>query len=121
MMGAANYIESRWSQRRKVSLAVDIIEADTRLEHCRTRDVGLGGVFVETSTGHHPAKDAEVELLFKLVGNDQRLILHRLRAKVVRVTEDGVGLMFQGFDTNSFRSLQEIMRQAEPPAEPVLH
>lgn len=120
-MGAANHIENRWSQRRKVSLAVDVIDADAHLEHCRTRDVGLGGVFVEISAERQPAENAEVELLFKLIGKDQRLVQHRLRAKVVRATAEGIGLMFRGFDTSSFRSLQELMRQATPEDAPKLH
>ena len=37
---------------------------------------------------------------------------HKLRARVVRHTADGVGLMFRDFDTSAFRALQEIMKHA---------
>lgn len=110
VMGAANQIEHRWSQRRFVSLQVEIVGAGVN-EDCTTKDVGLGGAFVEMS-GHIPDCDTDVELLFSLSNHDQRVTKHRLSARVVRSANNGVGLVFKDFDTRAFRSLQEVMRHA---------
>ncbi len=104
-----NSMEQRWSQRRPVVLEVDVWHHGDVLGSCRTRDVGLGGVFLELSEGK-PQKHMDVDLVFRLRGAEQ-YTKHRLRARVVRVNDDGVGLMFRDFDTSSFRALQEILRQ----------
>jgi len=107
-MGAANVIEQRWSQRRTVSLDVDVFNGENLVANCRTRDVGLGGVFLEVADATLDTDD-EVDLFFTLGGKKQ-VFRYKLKAKVVRMMSEGVGLMFKDFDTNSFRSLQEIMR-----------
>jgi len=108
-MGAANNsIEHRWSQRHKVSLPVDIFSSGIKLTSCVTRDVGLGGVFLEV-TNDQPDREEEVDLIFSL-GKERQVSKYKLCAKVVRTANDGVGLMFKDFDTGAFRSLQEIIR-----------
>ncbi|TPW18007.1 MAG: hypothetical protein FD130_440, partial [Halothiobacillaceae bacterium] len=75
---------------------------------CRTRDIGLGGVYLEAGSGLLESGET-VELLFKLPSASSEE-LHTLRAKVVRITEGGAGLMFRDFDAIAFRSLQKVMR-----------
>lgn len=109
-MGAANQADRRWSQRRNVALDVDIFMDGAKFGTCQTLDVGLGGVFLQLSETR-PARDVDVDLMF-YVGKGQQATKHRLRARAVRDTGQGVGFMFKDFDTISFRALQEIMRQA---------
>lgn len=106
-MGAANTVEQRWSQRRSVALGVDIYRNEALLNKCQSRDVGLGGVFLDLEQGSLQ-QHQDVELFFTLGENSETR--HKLKARVVRVSDDGVGLMFRDFDTGSFRALQEIMR-----------
>jgi len=106
-MGAVSAIEQRWSQRRSVSLDVDVVTENSLLTNCRTRDVSLGGVFLEMKN-NIVEKNQDVELVFTLAKSEAAQ--HKLKARAIRVTDDGIGLMFKDFDTNSFRALQEIMR-----------
>lgn len=106
-MSAASIVEQRWSQRRDVSLGVDVLENGEVIASCQSKDVGLGGVFVQTASKKLSSNNS-YELCFSLGQKD--VAKQKLKAKIVRVTDDGFGFMFKDFDTNSFRALQEIMR-----------
>jgi len=108
-MNAASVVEQRWSQRRDVLLGVDVLENGELIASCQSRDVGLGGVFIETASGKLQ-DHCDYELCFSLGQKD--MAKQKLKAKIVRVADDGYGLMFKDFDTNSFRALQEIMRHS---------
>lgn len=108
-MSAVSAVEQRWSQRRDVSLSVDVLLNGEVVTSCQSRDVGLGGVFIETDS-HRLMSDYDYELCFSL--GQKNMAKQKLKAKVVRNAEDGYGLMFKDFDTNSFRALQEIMRHS---------
>lgn len=104
-------MERRWTTRTKVALPVEVACEGGATLHCMTEDIGLGGVFVRApreavATGQH------VELKFSLPANAAPEE-HRLRAKVVRANDIGVGLMFCDFDATAFRSLQRVMKARE--------
>ena len=101
-------MERRWTERTSINVPVDLAYAGIQTEECRTRDIGLGGVFVELPKEVNLAADTPVELTFKL-GTAPQLTKHRINARVVRVTGDGVGMMFRDFDAIAFRSLQEVL------------
>jgi len=107
-MSEATEKENRWSKRRALRLDVDVVEQGVTLASSFTRDVGLGGVFVEWN-GYPLEAESQVDLLFNLHPDDGKTCKHRLHAKVVRVTSEGIGLSFQDFDTVAFRSLQALM------------
>ncbi|HKJ21837.1 MAG TPA: PilZ domain-containing protein [Gammaproteobacteria bacterium] len=109
-------MEQRWSTRTPIRLDVDVVYADRDMEDCATRDIGMGGVFLEM-TDRLPPVDTMVELTFK-VGPTDRRTRHKLKAKVVRASGDGVGLMFRDFDAGSFRALQEVLRYAQGVSAP---
>ncbi len=104
---ASSVVEQRWSQRRGVSLNVDILENGVLIASCQSRDVGLGGVYLQTFSRKLTA-NSDYELCFSLGQKD--MAKQKLKAKLVRAADDGFGFMFKDFDTNSFRALQEIMR-----------
>ncbi len=113
-MGVAYSVDQRWSQRRPLMLEVELYSAGQRLASCMTRDVGLGGAYVEGSpdqVGHY----SEVDLYFNLYGTKGVTSRYRLRARVVRKDDMGIGVAFKDFDTSSFRALQEIMRHGPLP------
>ena len=103
-----NIMERRWTERTSMNIPVDLAYAGEQTEECRTRDIGLGGVFVELPKDVNIASETPVELTFKL-GASPNLTKHRINARVVRVTEDGIGMMFRDFDAIAFRSLQEVL------------
>ncbi|WP_455201173.1 PilZ domain-containing protein [Kaarinaea lacus] len=101
-------MENRWSDRRELRLDVDVFRDGEKVCTCQSRDVGLGGAFLDLELAHSIGQDDNVELVFHLPSG-QRLVKHNLHAKIVRVTNEGIGLKFHEFDTGVFRSLQEIM------------
>ena len=101
-------MERRWTERTSINVPVDLSYSGVQTEDCRTRDIGLGGVFVELPGEANLAAETPVELTFKL-GAAPHLTKHRINARVVRVAEDGVGMMFRDFDAIAFRSLQEVL------------
>lgn len=102
-------MERRWTERTPINVTVDLVCAGMQAGECRTRDIGLGGVFVEVPGATYLAAETPVELIFKL-GAGEVLTKHRINARVVRVAADGVGMMFRDFDASAFRSLQEVLR-----------
>jgi Tfp pilus assembly protein PilZ len=60
-------------------------------EH-HARDISLGGIFVETTEKLTPGQKVEISLPF---ANQDRHI--KMNGKVVRVTNDGVGVQFDIF------------------------
>ncbi|HED16579.1 MAG TPA: PilZ domain-containing protein [Gammaproteobacteria bacterium] len=101
--------EYRWSARRPIELAVNLYFKDQVTEGCRTRDLGLGGMFVV-----YPDPDmklnSEVEIAIRNPVNlkDSRL----LPAKVVHRHSDGIGIMFMDFSVQDLRLLQDIFQNA---------
>lgn len=114
-MGVANYIENRWSQRRSLNMDVEILLEGSVVGRTRTRDVGLGGVFLLLDDGYQLNPEVDVDLMFMADEQASSRSRHKLRARVVRYTSEGVGLMFRDFDTSAFRALQEVMRHAAKP------
>jgi hypothetical protein len=101
-------MENRWSDRRELRLDVDVLRDGEKVCSCQSRDVGLGGTFLDLEPAHSMGQDENVELVFHLSSAEGQ-VKHSLNARIVRVTEEGIGLKFHEFDTSVFRSLQEIM------------
>lgn len=101
-------MEKRWSERKELDVDVDVYQQGTLLGSCHSFDIGLGGTFLSTNEPLEVQKDENVDLVFRLLSQDQGT-KHNVHAKVTRVTTDGVGFKFCDFDTCVFRSLQEIM------------
>ncbi|WP_455218316.1 PilZ domain-containing protein [Kaarinaea lacus] len=101
-------MEKRWSERKELSVGVDIYQQGELLDSCFSRDIGLGGTFLGTATSLPMQRDSDVELVFHL-DTEEQISRHKIHARVTRVSEDGVGFKFRDFDTGVFRSLQEIM------------
>ncbi|MBI2778293.1 MAG: PilZ domain-containing protein [Gammaproteobacteria bacterium] len=109
-------MERRWTARAPIYLDVGLFFQGKEISVCKTRDIGLGGVFLESAQPLLP-KEAQVELIFMLGSGAQR-IKHKIRAKVARLAEEGMGLVFRDFDATAFRSLQEVMRHKESVETP---
>jgi len=101
-------MERRWTTRTKLNIDVDALLNDEAPIQCKTGDIGLGGVYLNFLADSHLAMGDTVELTFKL--HTPQSGACKLKAKVVRLTEQGAGLMFKDFDAIAFRSLQQVMK-----------
>ena len=110
-------MEKRWSERKTLSVGVDIYQQGELLQSCFSQDIGLGGTFLGTGTALPLYQDTDVELVFHLINQGQNS-RHKINARVTRVSDQGVGFKFIGFDTGVFRSLQEIMSYKSTPSAP---
>lgn len=101
-------MEKRWSERKELSVGVDIYQQGELLASCFSKDIGLGGTFLGADSSCGVKKESDVELIFRLATSKSGT-KHKINAKVTRVSDQGVGFKFCNFDTGVFRSLQEIM------------
>lgn len=113
-------MEKRWTTRARVSLPVSVSGSGAEEIGTHTRDLALGGVFVEFPKADVWQLDAPVELTFTL-GSGGTATRHKVKAKVVRVTPEGAGMMFRDFDATTFRSLQELLRVTREAAAVQAH
>ena len=101
-------MEKRWSERKELSVGVDIYQQGELLGSCLSKDIGLGGAFLGTDSSLSVSEESDVELVFSLASPESST-RHKIHARVTRVSNQGVGFKFCDFDTGVFRSLQEIM------------
>ncbi|CAK0771237.1 PilZ domain-containing protein [Gammaproteobacteria bacterium] len=101
-------MEHRWSLRIPIRINVNVIFAEVGESPAVTRDLSLGGVFLEMLGPPRPPKYASVELLFP-VGNGEDQTHYQINAGVVRETADGIGLMFRDYDVSTLPMLQQII------------
>ena len=98
--------EKRRTTRVKFQTSIDLKFADTLYKQCDILDLSVKGVFVLGVTDRGP--DEECEITLQLSGTNSELKLH-MKAKVVRVTEEGIGLYFHEVDLDSFSHLKYIV------------
>jgi hypothetical protein len=102
-------MDNRWSNRKDLDISVDIYYHGSKLTTGRSRDVGLGGTYLDSlHLKPNISIDSHVELIFHLIEGTSD-VKYALHARVVRIDEGGIGLKFRDFDTGVFRSLQQIM------------
>lgn len=109
----------RRTERRafiRMRLGLDVTVAIDRrpVGRFRTRDLDLGGVFVE-SAGLELYPNDVIELGFPRAGGKGRG--HAFRARVVRSDEKGVALLFDEHDEASLAALRDVMVGAMPAAD----
>ena len=89
-------MEKRWSTRKEIQLDVVLHHDGAGVIKCKTRDISLEGMFIETENSIFPI-DEQVDLDF-ILQNDNSNKLHHIRAKVVRTTNAGMGVIFREFN-----------------------
>ncbi len=100
-------MENRWSMRKPMRLDVDLYYHGSRLQRCKTRDLGIGGVFVEIPDPTIPSHST-VELVLKFDQGGQPHS-HRFRGNVVHRGAEGLGVAFRDFDIADMRTLQQVL------------
>ncbi len=98
-------MEKRWSLRKAIQLDVVLHHDTAGAIKCKTRDISLEGMFIETDNRTLPI-DEPVYLDFILQDGDNRL--HQIRAKVIRTTDNGMGVMFREFNPRISHFLRAV-------------
>jgi len=97
-------LERRWSIRKPIVMQVVIYQKGLPVAATMSRNVGLEGMYVETSW--HPfSKESLIEVEFVIADTSARR-RHRLPALVLHVAKRGFGLTFNIFDQTLFRALE---------------
>lgn len=99
-------MEHRCSTRRMVDLEVALNYRNVELIRGRTRDISLGGMFVETVRQGLP-KNSLVRFSVRLPSG--KGWLKECKAMVVHSASGGVGLMFTELDDASDACLHQVM------------
>lgn len=86
-------MERRLLERNKVSTTVYLPVPGGKISRCRARDLSATGVFVELKSLGIPAGSI-ADLVFAASLNDT-VRLHRRKAIVTHICDDGAGLMMQ--------------------------
>jgi hypothetical protein len=104
-------MERRWGMRRPVDVEVVLDNQPASLLRGRIGNISIGGLFVKTEPTalrlHAP-----IELVL-LLDDRSGTRVYRLPAIVVRLTDDGVGLMFDQYDVNAFRTLVVLLLEQQ--------
>jgi len=108
--------EQRMTYRHSLALETEVHCNGSSVQamfRCRTQNIGIGGVFLPASElPLEPSVD--VELVFHLSSNQAREF--RMRAQVVRTTEEGAGLRFPALDRESQRQFRLFLMEAKVAA-----
>ncbi len=100
-------MERRWGLRKPVEIDVVIDNQPECLLRGQIGNVSVGGLYVRTEPGNL-SKNSQVELVLMLQ-QDKGTRVYRMAAMVVRLTDDGAGLMFDQYDVNAFRALVVLL------------
>ncbi|MEW6077364.1 MAG: PilZ domain-containing protein [Thermodesulfobacteriota bacterium] len=87
-----DWVKKRHHPRKNLRLCVTMAHGQKTGEH-HARDISLGGIFVETREKLSLGQEVRITLPFS---NQNRQI--KMNGKVVRVTEEGVGVQFDILD-----------------------
>ena len=97
--------EKRWCDRRTINTDIKVI-FHNRTYYALTRDIGLGGMFIDLNAVLIP-KGAHVEVSMLKYG--YKSSYPTFETRVAYVTSRGYGLYFTDFELQHFRDLQEIL------------
>jgi len=99
-------MEKRRSSRRLLRREVGLESSRGGAHTAHTRDMSLGGMFVETDPQNLPP-NASVTVSFTLPNGKQNVFV--LEAAVVRRAPNGLGLMFLRMAPDAIRDLSEAL------------
>ncbi len=99
--------ERRWCARKSIELDVGLYYDRLGLLSCRTLDMSMEGMFVNTGRITLSAFTKVDAVLTHHNGTDSQQI--RLPARIVRVSPEGAGLQFHNFDSDTYYFLREIL------------
>lgn len=99
--------ERRWCARKAIELDVALYYDRLGLLSCRTLDMSMEGMFVNTGRIILSAFTKVHAVLTHHNGTASQQL--RLPAKIVRVSSEGAGLQFHNFDSDTYYFLRELL------------
>jgi len=102
-------MEHRCSVRLPVAMNVLLYHNNIPVVHCKTRNIGVDGMFVRTGSLKF-GTNTMLKVEFKPGEGDSRHS-HMVSALVVHHANDGMGLMFPGGDSESMKVWRDIVRR----------
>lgn len=107
-------MEHRWNTRasHRCDVAVDCAHCGLFVGHAR--DIGLGGMFIETEDRELPLH-TPIQVVFSLDDGEYRNDF-RLSGMVVRQIKGGIGVMFIGTSGDTLAALRRVL-YGEAPAQ----
>ncbi len=100
-------MEHRYSIRKALILDIELNHLRLGRVRCKTRDLGMGGMFVDMGSSWLPANSI-VEVALKLLdANVMRRFF--IEALVVHNHDGGVGLMFNDVDAAFHEALHDLL------------
>ena len=106
-----NTMENRWSQRKAIKINVMLHHNGIPVAHCRCRDLGIEGVFVESGPLTYP-KNTLLDLAFLSDANE---ITTRVKVMVIHSSGSGLGLRFTNFGMDGLRAVKKVYYRDETP------
>lgn len=102
-------MEHRYSVRLPVTINVLLYHNNIPVVHCKTRNIGADGMFVQTGSLKY-GTNTMLKVEFKPdEGKDNHS--HIIPALVVHHANDGMGLMFPGGNSEAMKVWRNIVRQ----------
>lgn len=100
-------MERRWCERRRIPLEVTVQTAEAGdFLKCRARDIGFGGMFLMTGPVSFQ-KYQQLTVVLEMPGKPGAT--HAIPGRVIRSSNDGLGLRFHELGMTDVRVLQDIL------------
>ena len=100
-------VDHRWSLRRSLHVDIKLYVYDQAVICGRTRDFSIGGMFVETES-FPEGIDASLVVSFTFQ-TEKDATHYRLPAQVIRIMQDGIGIMFTDFSSDTLQALRAML------------
>jgi hypothetical protein len=99
--------EKRRHRRRSIQLDVELVYPEGGSSRVRTRDLSVGGLFVE-AIGNQPPKVGTLLTVIFLSAPHQSGT-YSLKARVQRLTDNGIAMTFIEFGLDDLRFIETIL------------
>lgn len=99
--------EKRKHRRSRIQLDVELVYPEGGSSRVKTRDLSIGGLFVETIGNPPPKVGTPLTVTFLSVPHQSGT--YSLKARVQRLTHNGIAMIFIDFDLDDLRFIDTIL------------
>ena len=99
--------EKRRHRRRSIQLDVELVYPEGGSSRVKTRDLSIGGLFVEV-IGNQPPKVGTL-LTVTFLSAPHQSGTYSLKARVQRLTDNGIAMTFIEFGLDDLRFIETIL------------
>ena len=100
-------MEKRKHRRSLLRLDVELVYPDGERCVAKSRDLSIGGIYIEATNAQARVVGMPVTVIFLSIPFENGF--YSIKAKVQRLTEDGVILIFVDFGLNDLHQINAIM------------